>query len=105
MLGSKAKFARKKYGIIAIGIPIPKIDLERIEEINKKIIAPYASMCAGIRIETIFWLSVLRKDKHILSLVIEVDNAKIANMLIVKELVLNHTLHRCMRYNPACKIK
>lgn len=26
-------------------------------------------------------------------------------MLIEEELVLDHTLHRCMRYNPACKVK
>lgn len=36
---------------------------------------------------------------------IKVDNAKITNLLIEETLVLDHTLHGYMRYNPACKIK
>lgn len=36
---------------------------------------------------------------------VEVDDAKMANMLIEEGLVLDHTLHGCIRYNPACKIK
>ena len=105
VLGSKAKLARKRYGIVALGIPIAKIDLEKVEEVKEKIAAQNASMCAGMKIESIFWLSALKKDRRTSSLVIEVDNAKMANMLIEEGLVLDHTLHGCMRYNPACRIK
>ncbi len=58
-----------------------------------------------MKIESIFWLSALKKDKRTSSLVIEVDDAKIANTLMEEEPVLDHTLHGCMRYNPACRIK
>lgn len=58
-------------------------------------------MRAGIKIENIFWLFALKKDKYALLLVVEVDNAKMTNMLIEKRLVLDHILHRCMRYNLA----
>ncbi len=105
VLGSKAKLARKRYGIVALGIPIAKIGLEKAEETKEKIVAQNASMCAGMKIESIFWLSALKKDRRISSLVIEVDDAKMANMLIEEGLVLDHTLHGCMRYNPACRIK
>ncbi len=102
---SKAKLARKWYGIVALGIPIAKIDLEKAEETKEKIVMQNASMCAVMKIESIFWLSVLKKDRRILSLVIEVDVAKIANILVEEGLVLDHTLHGCMRYNPAYRIK
>lgn len=62
-------------------------------------------ICISIKIESIFWLSMLKKDKHISSIIIEVDNAKIANILIEKRPVLNYILHRYIKYNLACKIK
>ena len=62
-------------------------------------------MCAGMKIESIFWLSALKKDKRTLSLVIKVDDAKMANMLIEEGLVLDYILHGYIRYNPAYKIK
>ena len=62
-------------------------------------------MCAGMKIESIFWLSVLKKDRRTLLLVIKVDNAKMANILIKEGMVLDHTLHGCKRYNPTCRIK
>ena len=105
VLGSKAKLARKKYGIVAMGIPTAKIDLEKMEETKEKIVTQNASMCTGMKIESIFWLSTLKKDKRTSSLVIEIDDAKMANTLIEEGLVLDHTLHGCMRYNPACRIK
>ena len=37
--------------------------------------------------------------------VIELDDAKVANILIEDGLVLDHTLYECMRYNPAYRIK
>lgn len=55
-------------------------------------------------IESIFCVSTLKKDKCITSLVIEIDNAKIANTLIEEEPILDHTLHGYMRYNPACRL-
>lgn len=38
VLGSKAKLAQKRYGIIALGIPTVKIDLEKAEETKKKLL-------------------------------------------------------------------
>ena len=105
VLGSKAKLARKKYGIVAMGIPAAKIDLEKMEETKEKIVTQNASMCTGMKIESIFWLSTLKKDKRTASLVIEIDDAKLANTLIKEGLVLDHTLHGFMRYNSACRIK
>ncbi len=93
VLGSKAKLARKRYGIVALGIPIAKIDLEKAEETKEKIVMQNASICTGITIESIFWLSALKKDKHTSSLVIEVDDAKMTNTLIEEGLVLDHILH------------
>lgn len=63
------------------------------------------SMCAGMKIVSIFWLSALKKDRRTSSLVVEVDEAKMANMLIEEVLVLNHILHGCLTYNPASRIK
>lgn len=54
-----------------------------------------ASICTKIKIENIFWLSILKKDKCTAFLVIEIDDTKMANTLIEKELVFDHTLHRC----------
>ena len=105
VLGSKAKLARKNYGIVAMGISAAKIDQEKMEETKEKIVTQNASMCTGMKIESIFWLSTLKKDKRIASLVIEIDDAKMTNTLIEEGLALDHTLHGCMRYNPACRIK
>lgn len=58
-----------------------------------------------MKIEILFWLSSSKKDKQTASLVVKVDDAKMANLLIEEGLVLDHTLHRCIRYNLACKIK
>lgn len=55
MLGSKAKLARKR------GIPTAKIDLEKVEETKEKIVTENASMCAGMKVESIFWLSAPKK--------------------------------------------
>ena len=63
------------------------------------------SICAGMKIEGIFWLSILKKNRRTSSRVIEVNNAKMANMLIEEVLVLDHTLHGCMKYNLTCRIK
>ena len=46
--------ARKKYGIVAMGIPAAKIDLEKMEETKEKIVTQNASMCTGMKIESIF---------------------------------------------------
>ncbi len=105
ILGSKAKLAWKRYGIFALGIPIAKIDMEKPEETKEKIIMRNASMGAEMKIESIFWLFTSKKDRRTSSPVVEVADAKIANMLIEEGLVLDHNLHRCMRYNPACRIK
>ena len=72
---------------------------------NEKIVAQNASINAGMKIESIFWLSALKKDRRILLLVFEVDNVKMANILIEERLVLDHTLHRFMRYNLTYRIK
>ncbi len=105
MLGSKAKLARKQYGIVALGIPIEKIEIEKPEETKEKIITQNASICSGIKIGSIFWLFKSKKEKRTSSLVVELADAKMVNMLIEEGLVLDHTLHGCMRYNPACRIK
>ena len=36
---------------------------------------------------------------------IKINNAKMANLLIKDKLVLDHILHRYMKYNPTCKVK
>ena len=105
VLKSKAKLVQKRYKIVALGIPIAKIDLEKAEETKEKIVMQNISMCANMKIESIFWLSILKKYRRTSLLVVEVDDAKIANILIEEGLVLDHTLHRCIRYNLACKIK
>lgn len=74
-----------------LGIPITKIDLEKVEETKEKIATQNASMCAGMKIESIFWLSASKKDRRTSSLVVEVVDAKRANMLIEEGLVLDYT--------------
>ena len=105
VLGSKAKLARKRYRIVVLGILIAKIDLEKAKETKEKIITQNSSICTWMKIESIFLLSLLKKDKRTSSLVIEVDDAKMTNTLIEKGLVLDHTLHGCMRYNLGFRIK
>ena len=105
VLGSKAKLTRKRYGIVVLGVPIVKMDLEKIEEMKEKLVTQNARMCTGMKIESLFWLTSVKKDRQKASPVDEVDNAKMANMLTEEGLVLDHTLHGCIRYNPACKIK
>ena len=67
VLGSKAKLARKWYGIVALGIPIAKIDLEKAEETKEKIVTQNASMCAGMKVESIFWLCVEERQAHLVT--------------------------------------
>lgn len=97
--------AQKQYGIVAPGISIAIIDLEKAEKTKEKIVMQTGSIYTGIKIESIFWLSILKKNWRILLLVIKVDDAMIAHKLIEKGLVLDHILHGCMRYNPVFKIK
>ncbi len=64
VLGSKAKLARKRYGIVALGIPIVKIDIEKLEETKEKIVMQNASIFARIKIVSIFWLPTSKKDRR-----------------------------------------
>ena len=105
VLEIKAKLARKQYGIAALGIPIAKIDMEKPKETKEKIIMQNASIFAGMKIGSIFWLSTSKKNKRTSSLVVEVADAKMANILIKEGLVLDHTLHECIRCNSACRMK
>ena len=105
MLESKAKLAWKRYGIVALGILIVKIDMEKPEETKKKIVKQNASICGGMKIDSIFWLSPSKKDRRTSTLLVEVADAKMASMLIKERLVLSHILYGCMRYNPDCKMK
>ena len=105
VLGSKAKLIQKQYGVVALEIPMPKMDFEKMEKTKEKLVTQNASMCTGIKIESLFWLSSIKNDRQTASLVVEVDNAKMANLLIEEGLVLDHILYGCMRYNPTCKVK
>ena len=82
-----------------------KIDFEKIEEIKEKLVTQNASIYINIKIENLFWLSSIKKDRQKVLLVIKVNNAKMANLLIEEKLVLDHILHICIRYNLICKIK
>lgn len=62
-------------------------------------------MYIGINIKNIFWPFAYKKDKCILLLVIELNDAKIVNILIKKNVVLDYILYKCMKYNPTCKSK
>lgn len=64
-----------------------------------------ASICTKMKIKNILWLSRLKKNRHTLLPVIKINNIKMANILIKESLILNHILHRCIKYNPAYKIK
>lgn len=54
VLGNKRELALKQYEIIALGIFIAKIDLKKAEETKKKIVTQNASICAKIKIKSIF---------------------------------------------------
>lgn len=88
-----------------MGIPVAKIDLEKTKKTKEKIVIQNDSMCTRIKIESFFWLFMLKKDRRTSSLVIKINDAKKANMLFGEGLVPDQTLHRCMRYNPIYKIK
>lgn len=88
-----------------MGIFITKIDLEKIEETNEKIVMQNASICTKMKIESIFWFYALKNDMHTLSLVVGIDNAKMANILIEKRLVFDYTLYKYIRYNSGYTIK
>lgn len=78
------KISKKKYEIVAIWIPIAKIDLEKIVKRKENIVIQNANMWIGMKIEDIFLLSTLKKDNRTFSLVIKIDDAKMANTLIEK---------------------
>lgn len=67
---------RKQYRVVALGIPIVKMNFEKMEETKKKVVTQNASMCIGMKIESLFWLSSIKKNRQTASLVLEVDNAK-----------------------------
>lgn len=58
-----------------------------------------------MKIESLFWLSLIKKNRLITSLVVKINNAKMANLLVKEGLVLDHILYRCMRYNLVYKVK
>ena len=45
---------RKRYGVVALGIPIAKIDFEIIEEAKEKLVTQNASMCMDMKIGSLF---------------------------------------------------
>ena len=55
---------QKWYGIVALGISIVKINLEKAEETKEKIVTQNACIYARMKIESIFWLSALKKDRR-----------------------------------------
>ncbi len=64
MLGNNAKLTRKQYDIVALGIPIAKIEMKKLEEKKEKIVTQNTSIFAGMNIESIFWLSTSKKDRR-----------------------------------------
>ncbi len=76
------KLIRKQYRIVTLGVCTAKIDFKKIKEIDKKLVTQNASICKGIRIESIFWMSPMNKNRQTILLVIEVDDAKMTNPLI-----------------------
>lgn len=88
-----------------MGISVAKIYIEKTKETKENIVRQNASICTRMKLKSIFWFFVLKKDRRIMSPIIEMDNEKMANMLIKEGLVLDHTLHKCISYNPACNIK
>lgn len=63
-----------------------KIDFKKIEKTKDKLVTQNASMYTSIKIKSFFWLSSIKKDRQTASLIIEFDNAKLANLLIKKRL-------------------
>ncbi len=96
---------KKKYRIVTIVIPTTKIDLKKREETKEKIVIQNVSIYTKIKIESIFWLSILKKDKCTLFQIIDINNAKINYILIIERLVLDQILYKCMRYNLVCRMK
>lgn len=105
MLENKVKLSRKQYNIVALGILIVKIDIEKREETKEKIVIQNTSMYARMKMNSIFSLIRLKKNSSISSSVVEAMNAKITNTLIQEKLTLDHFLHGCMRYYLACIMK
>ena len=62
-------------------------------------------MCTGIKIESLFLLLSIKKDKQTTSLMVKIDKAKIENLLMKKKLVLNQTLYTYIIYNSTYKVK
>ena len=54
MVGSNAKLARKQYDIVALGILVAKIGMEKLEEKKEKIVMRNTSICVGMKIESFF---------------------------------------------------
>lgn len=81
------------------------MDFEKIKKIKKKLLTQNASMCISLKIKNLFWPSSIKKNMQKVSLVVEVDNAKMANLLIKENLVLDYSFHGCRKYNPTCKLK
>lgn len=76
-----------------------------MEKTKKKCVVQNASIYVDIKIENFFWLSSIIKNRQIASLVIEIDNIKMANLLIEKRLVFDHSFYEYIKYNPTCKVK
>ncbi len=62
-----------------------------------------ARICKETNIESIFLLLTAIKDEQTAFFKIEMNDVKIANMLIEKKLVFDHILRESVRYNLACK--
>lgn len=78
------KISKKNYEIVAIWIPIAKIDLKKIVKRKENIVIQNANIWIEMKIEDILLLSTLKKDNRTFSLVIKIDDAKMANTLIEK---------------------
>ncbi len=81
------------------------MDLKKEEDMKEKFVIPNVNIFKETKVESIFWLSTNKKFCQTRLLVVDLDNVKIANILIEEELVLDHILCGCIRYNSACKIK
>lgn len=62
-------------------------------------------MCISMKIKSTFWLFLLKKNKRNASLVIKVDDVKVAKTPIEENFVSYHTLYGYIRYNLTCSIK
>lgn len=62
VLGSKVKLPWERYGVVALGVSTVKMNLEKAEDMKEKLVTTQnASMCTGMKIESIFWLSAVKK--------------------------------------------